>query len=407
MSRETRQVRQSALADQRYRRYFPASCFSSLGSWMLRFLFGWSAWELTGSAAWVGIVAGLMLAPAIVLSPVFGILSDRINPRHGLMGSMLAHALMSFAGGLASVFDAYSLPTLVALAFTMGAVTSAHTPMRLALVPLLVERGALPSAVGLSAMTFNTARIIGPAVGAWIITWSGTGVAYFAAVAMFLISFSILFLLRGVGHREPKPREPFIQQFRAGLGYLSRSPAIRLIFGFTLVNGFLGRTVLELLPAVSGQLLSGDSADLATLTACAGVGSIGGGLIVSRQAANPSRILSLLSGGLMVGALLLLGMGWYGDLILLAGVVMVVSMTTTMAGTGCQTLTQLTADEDYRGRILSLWTVIVMGSPAIGAFIVGVIAEWFGFAFVVPVLAVAMMIWVFWLFRGRHRLVEH
>ena len=94
MCREKRQVVRSALQEPRFRRYYPASWFSGLGSWMLRFILGWSAWELTMSPLWVGIVGALMLAPALVLSPYFGVQSDRINPRHGLMASMLIHSLI-------------------------------------------------------------------------------------------------------------------------------------------------------------------------------------------------------------------------------------------------------------------------------------------------------------------------
>ena len=96
--REKRQVRRSALNEVAFRRYFPASWFSSLGSWMLRFLLGWSAWDLTASASWVGITAALMLAPALLLSPWFGILSDRINPRYGLVASMLVHGIIALGG---------------------------------------------------------------------------------------------------------------------------------------------------------------------------------------------------------------------------------------------------------------------------------------------------------------------
>ena len=95
MCREKRQVKHSALNEPRFRRYYPASWCSGLGSWMLRFLLGWNAWELTQSALWVGIVSALMLAPALILSPYFGVQSDRVNPRHGLMWSMLIHGAIA------------------------------------------------------------------------------------------------------------------------------------------------------------------------------------------------------------------------------------------------------------------------------------------------------------------------
>ena len=406
MSRGRRQVHRSALTEARFRRYFPASIFSSLGSWMLRFLLGWSAWDLTASATWVGIVAALMLVPTFVLSPYFGVLSDRVNPRYGLMVSMLVHAMISLIGGLASLFDSYSLTTLLILACAMGAVTSGHTPMRLALVPLLVGRDALPSAVGMGAMTFNTARIIGPAVGAAVMSWGGTGIAYLVSVLMFLISLGVLLSLRRLGTREVRPREALGDQFRAGIAYARGHVGIRLVFAFTIVNGLLGRTVIELLPAISGQILQGDSKTLATLTACAGAGSIVGGLIVSRQSADLRRMLRLVTVGLALATLLLLMMRWCDTLVLLSTLIGLLSLTVTMAGTGCQILTHLSVAEAYRGRVLSLWTVLAMGAPAIGAALLGATADFIGFPSVLATLGLFGMIAVVWLYRRRDILVE-
>ncbi len=406
MSRERRQVHRSALSEARFRRYFPASIFSSLGSWMLRFLLGWSAWDLTGSATWVGIVAGLMLVPTFVLSPYFGVLSDRLNPRYGLMVSMLVHAGISLAGGLASLLDSYSLTTLLTLAFAMGAVTSGHTPMRLALVPLLVSRDALPSAVGMGAMTFNTARIIGPAIAAATMSWQGTGIAYLISVLMFLVSLTILISISRVGTRDARPREPLADQFRAGMTYALGHTGIRLVFALTVVNGLIGRTVIELLPAVSGQILKGDSKALATLTAFAGLGSIIGGLIVSRQSADLMRIFRLIAAGLLFASLMLLSVQWCNTLPRLSVFIGLLSLTVTMAGIGCQTLTHLMVAEPYRGRILSLWTVLAMGAPAISAAVMGALADVVGFPWVLGVAGLVGMLSIVWLYTRRNVVAE-
>ncbi len=388
-SREKRHVRRSALAEPHFKRYFPASWFSSLGSWMLRFLLGWSAWDLTESGTWVGVVAALMLAPAFVLSPLFGILSDRINPRHGLIASMLIHGFIGLAGALSLFSGTYDLTVLLCLAFAMGVVTSGHSPMRLALIPLLVGREALPSAAGMSAMTFNTARILGPALGAWLIQQWGAGEALLVSVFMFFTSGAILLTLSEIGHRAPRPREAFVVQFKEGLRYTRNHPGIRLIFGFTVVNGLLGRSVVELLPALSGSLLGGGSGELATLTASAGVGAITGGLLLSRQNASTVRLLLMVSVAMITASLVILSLNWMVDLVYLSCLVGLLSLCTTVAGTSCQTITQLSVAEEYRGRVMSLWILLAMGSPAVGSAVYGAMSDVFGF---VPVLAVSAVI---------------
>jgi len=384
--REKRQVRRSALNEVAFRRYFPASWFSSLGSWMLRFLLGWSAWDLTASASWVGITAALMLAPALLLSPWFGILSDRINPRYGLVASMLVHGIIALGGAAALWANAFGIPVLLALALAMGVVTSGHSPMRLALIPLLVERAALPSAVGLSATTFNIARILGPALGAALIASSGPALAFMLAGVMFAIAAAILLKIHGIGIREPRPREPFLQQFTAGLRYVRAEPAIQLIFAFTVLNGMLGRTVVELLPAFAGGFLGGGAKELATLTACAGLGSIVGGLILTRQQADTASLLNLVALAIAGAALLMLGLFLGSDLYRLGALIFALSLFTTIAGTGCQTIIQLCLEERYRGRVLSLWTLFAMGGPALGSAALGALTDIFGYT---PVFTVA------------------
>ena len=388
----------SAFKSPIYRRYFPSAIFSTLGSWILRFLLGWSAWDLTHSATWVGIVAGLMLAPALVLSPLFGIVADRINPRNGLLLTISIHALLAGVAGAAVFAGVFELPVLVALALTLGIATSAHTPIRLALVPHLVPRESLPSAIGYSAIIFNTSRIIGPALGAWLLHAASPALAYVSgALLMFAALPSLLAVPVQIDNRPGSANAGFFRELGDGLRYTRAHTTIRLVLGFTLINALLGRTVIELLPAVSGLLLAGDSATLATLTAFAGAGSILGGLVVSRQGGNVSRLFKLILGSLTLGALLVAALGWFTGLAPVACVIAGISFITTIAGTSNQALAQLLVDDKFRGRVLSLWTMIAMGAPAAGAIIMGSLGDIMSFPVVLLGFAVAALCAVGWL----------
>jgi MFS family permease len=378
-------VHRSAFAAPAFRRYFPSAVFSTLGSWLLRFLLGWSAWELTGSSTWVGVTAGLMLAPALVLSPLFGIISDRINPLKGLLITLTAHAVLAGLAALASAADLFGLGVLLLLAALLGVTTSAHTPIRLALVPLLVPRQSLPSAIGYSAITFNTARILGPALGAWLLHASSPTVAYMAAALLMLTALPLLAATRG-RRREPgtDAGNGFARQLHEGLAYTRGHAMIRLVFGYTLVNAMLGRTVIELLPALSGAVLGGDSTTLATLTASAGAGSILGGLVVSRQGGGVQRLLGLLGTSLGLGVVLVAGLGASSSITGVALLVGMISLIATIAGTTSQALAQLQVEETYRGRVMSLWTMVAMGAPAAGALVMGALADLMSFSVVLP-----------------------
>ncbi|MFK7829066.1 MAG: MFS transporter [Congregibacter sp.] len=394
----------SAFSQRRYRIYFPTSCLSTLAAWVVRFLFGWVAWELTGSAFWVGSVASLMLIPTFLLSPLFGITADRINPRDGLLVTMALQGVVAgLAAGVAAL-DALALPALAALALGFGAVTAAHTPIRLALIPRLVERAALPSAIGYSAVIFNSSRIIGPAIGAAFLQVASITATFAGASLIFALATLNLARVKGTARKlSAAHRGSFLQQLRGGFRYLRNAQDIQLVFLLTLASGALGRTAIELLPAISGQLLGGDATALATLTAAAGGGSIVGGVIVSQQSGRLQRLLQLVLVGIGLAAMTLLSaLAWY-DIWTIALAIAMVSLCTTMVGTGCQALSQLIVSEEYRGRVMSLWVVVAMGTPAFGAVLVGSLADSFGFAtaFAVPAsIAIVLVIVVLVRMRG-------
>lgn len=321
-----------------------------------------------------------MLAPALLLSPWFGILSDRVNPQQGLRLSMVIHSAITLTGAIATWSGWYDRTALLILAATLGVATSLHSPMRLALVPLLVPREALPSAVGYSAMSFNIARMVGPALGATLVAQVNISAAWCVAMLLFMVSFWGLSQLTVERDTPAGPSTSYLDQLVAGFRHLLERTDLRLLLALTALNGLLGRTIIELLPALSGQVLRGGSADLAVLVAMAGLGSVLGGLLVSRQAADLSRLLTLVCMAISLAALSLISLQWFTGLTGLAVWVSSLSVVTTIAGTGSQTLIQLTAKSEYRGRVMSVWTMLAMGAPALGAALLGAGVDGFGFS---------------------------
>ena len=116
------------------------------------------------------------------------------------------------------------------------------------------------------------------------------------------------------------------------------------------------------------------------LVAMAGLGSVLGGLLVSRQAADLARLMMLVCAAIMLAGLALISLQWFFGLAGLALWVSVLSVVTTVAGTGSQTLIQLTTSAEYRGRVMSVWTMLAMGAPALGAALLGAGVDGFGFS---------------------------
>lgn len=389
---------QSAFSEPVFRPYFLAACFATLGTWIVRFMIGWSAWHLTESAFWVGAVSALLLVPTFVFSPLFGVISDRIDTRNGIVTTAACNSVIAVAITLLFALNRLSIEPLLLFALAFGSVTAAHQPMRLALMPRILPRHLLPSGIGYSAIVFNTSRIIGPALAAALLTVSSPFWVFTLATALFITTAILLLRLPHAAAAERSQPASLFADLRAGFGFIASTPLIRLILAMTLVNGLLGRSVTELLPAISGQLAGGTPSALATLTASAGAGSILGGWVTSRQSGNPGHISTLVYIALGCSALVLLPVIRLHGLGALVPVILLSSLFMTVIGTGSQALVQLTVDDAYRGRVLSIWSMVSLGAPSIGAFCMGAVAERLGFGWTLMVfslsaLALTALLW--------------
>jgi MFS family permease len=386
---EGRSSCRSAFSSRIFCLYFGGSAFLTLATWITRFLIGWSTWDLTQSPLWVGAVSAAMLLPTFFLSPVFGVLADRLDPRKGMLVAYLSEAVISISAAVANFQGVFSLNWILCLAFMLGVVSAAQHPMRLVLLPHLVARPSLPSAVGLASITYNLSRIVGPALGAWLLLSVSTAAAFLLVSALFGVGSLFLLRIRVHVPRSQHHAESILTAMSQGLVVIRNSPLIRLVLILTMVDGMIGRSIMELLPAISGRLINGDASTLASLSALAGIGSVLGGVIVSRMRGRERTLLQLVFASLLLSSVVVLMVAWVRDLAGLGLMIMLVSMAVTMIGTGCQALIQVCVADAYRGRVLSIWTVVSLGVPALGAFFMGSVAELVGFVVVLIACALA------------------
>ncbi|WP_167856151.1 MFS transporter [Natronospirillum operosum] len=398
---QTPTARRSALRVPAFRRYFLASVFSTFGLWIMRFLLGWSAWSLTESAFWVGLVSATMLLPTFVLSPVFGVVADRIRLRQGLLSTTFSLGVLGALTAAIWFTGWLDIYWLLLIALAKGMIMAAHHPMRLSMLPNLIERALLPSGIGLSAMIFNLSRILGPAAAAGLLTLTSTGAVFTLSALLFFCGTAFLLRIPDVAATGEKTEASLLTDLGQGMVFALSTPTIRVILLLATLNGLLGRAIIELLPALSGQLLDGTANTLAMLTALAGVGSILGALFISRQRGSEARLINLVLITLLGTSLLLYPLLLWQSLPLVAAMILLLALTMTIAGTGCQAMVQLSVSDEYRGRVLSLWTVITMGMPAIGAFVLGALADRFGFPVVLPLMATAVAAALLWLAPAR------
>lgn len=348
---------------------------------MLKVAIGWAAWELSHSAFWTGLVAALYMAPAFFLSPVFGVMADRIRLKRGVKAAISAQIMIGLSLALASWSSWLSIERLALFSTLFGTISAAYHPMRLTVVGRLVEREFISATVGLNAIAFNTSRILGPALAGLMLASFSTAATMLTGALLYLPYLTIFHTVR-LRNRTATGSDasPWINAFIDGLHYARQLPIMLPVVLLTFTNGMVGRALFEMLPAVAGDLLNAGASTLAALTAAAGAGAVLAGVVIASFKQSPSRQTVMLLTALAVCCLATAAISVSPTSDKVIALCALAGFSTSFVGISSQTLLQLALDDQYRGRVMSLWTMVSFGSPALGALLVGYFAEQFGLA---------------------------
>jgi MFS family permease len=373
------------LRERNFRLYYAGIWFSTTAFWVLKIAIGWAAWELSRSAFWTGIVAASYLLPAVVLSPMFGVLADRIRLKRGVQSVVFAQTLIGLVMSAGFAAELLNVQLLAVLSVVHGLISAAYHPMRLTLVGRLVPRWQIAAAAGLASIAFNTARVLGPALAGLLLARFGTATTLSVGALLYL-PYLLLFSLVTLRTRV-RVNKPLMGEFISGLRYARQMPVMMPVITMSLLNGVVGRALFELLPAISGEALNAGANGLAIMTGAAGAGAVIAGFAVARFDLSVSQRLSALSVSvaLCCGATLLTGLS--KELMLAAIFCAVAGFSASYSGITSQSILQISLQDEYRGRVMSLWTTVSFGAPAIGALLMGAMGEVLGTGAAVGVVA--------------------
>lgn len=370
-----------ALKSRSFRLYEGASLFSVNGTWITRIIIGWVAWELTGSASWVGLLSFFLFAPTIATSPFFGVLMDRVRLRPAAMvahGVVTAATLSMFILHMTGFLTIWSL-SIVAL--VIGIAASAERSVRMTIVARMVDLQTLPNAVAIHASNFNMARLIGPAIGGILIDRFGTGIAMQVNIVLLLPFLVALFFLKVRENEKSKvARATFLSDFLSGARYAVLHPIIREALILTSITSLNVRGVMEILPALADGVFQRGAEGLGQMVAAGGAGALVAALIIAlspvRRLGAGIPLIAFLA--IFLGLFAVAGLGatdnWAAAMLILT----VAGFCGTMIGINMQSTIQLTVDDAYRGRVMSLWIVTGIGMSAVGALVLGTFSDIFG-----------------------------
>jgi MFS family permease len=366
-----------ALEIRNYRLFWTGQLLSLTGSWMQSTAQAWLVLQLSNSPLALGLVTTVQFLPITLFTLFAGVITDRFPKHRLLLITQTAALLQAIVFGTLVATGWVQLWHVYVLAALHGFINAVDNPTRQAIVPELTGIERLRNAVALNSLVFNGARIFGAALGGLVIAQFGVAAAlYLNAVSFVGVITNLLRMDAKAFYLAPKPTSgPILLRLLEGLKYVWQTPVVLAIMLVIGAVGTFGYNFSVVLPLLAGFVLHTDAAGLGSLSAFLGLGALFAALatayakrITLRRLLLGAGMFSLLLGGVALSnlfatsAVLLVALGF-------AGVI-----TTTSANT----LLQLTVPDALRGRVMSLYILLFVGSTPLGGFIIGTLSSVIG-----------------------------
>ncbi|MFD8496524.1 MFS transporter [Amycolatopsis sp. NPDC059657] len=369
----------SSLRIRNYRLFFTGQVVSNIGTWMQRIAQDWLVFSLSDhSPIALGMAVALQFTPTLFLSLWAGVLADRVDKRRLLIGIQAAVVLQATVLGVLDVTGFVQLWHVYLLCFTFGCTAALEVPTRQSFVAEMVGREQITNAVALNSSIFNMARIVGPAIAGFIITWVGTGWLFIAnaastgAVIAGLVMMNPDKLFRGPA----VPREK--GQLREGLRYVRRRSDLMTVMGLVFFVSTFGITYFTSLAIVAANVFHTQADGYGLLSTLLAVGTFTGALMSARRGTRggPSVRLLLLAafslGALEFATAFMPTYLAFGIALIPLGYATITFLNTANA------LVQTAVSPEMRGRVMGIYVLVLIGGSPLGAPMTGWLADTLG-----------------------------
>jgi MFS family permease len=332
--------------------------------------------QLTDSGAALGIVTALQFGPTLLLSLYGGALADRGDKRKLLLATQSGMSLVALLLGILQVSGVVQLWHVMLLAAMLGVVSALDTPIRQSFVVEMVGPADLPNAVALNSMTFNLARILGPAIAGVVIAAFGTGYVFIGNAVSCVAVLAGLVLMRTADLFPAKQvlREP--GQLRAALRYVRRRGDLVLPMALVFVVGTFGMNYQISIALLAKQVFHRGADAYGVLSMTLAIGATLGAFMGTLRRRRPTRLFVVMAafafGLCEIVASLMPTFSLLTVALIPAGFSMI------MFAQSANAMVQLGVRPTMRGRVMGLYILCFMGGTPFGAPIVGLIGQLLG-----------------------------
>ena len=370
-----------ALRSRNYRLFFAAQAISLTGLWMHRVAMGWLVFRLTNSNSALGIMDFAASIPVVFLTPLAGALIERWDLRKTLVFCQSGCMAVAFILAFLTLTDLVTFKIVVCMSLILGLLDSFELPCRYSLVSYMVDKKEdVANAVALNSTNFNLARMFGPTIAGFVIHAIGEGLCFFAnGLAYSATLFAVRKMKMDkppIGRTDNTKRDP-IREMVEGFKMARDFAPSRYILIMIAMTGFFAFPSIVLMPAMAKSVLGGTSETLGLLLMGVAIGALAGSLIMAslKSTANHAWWCTRTCVGFGVAVMLFsLSSNIYMGMVLAAPVGFCM-VTSTIA---CNTLLQTMVPNDSKSRIMSLYTLAILGVPPFGSVLAGKVGDLLG-----------------------------
>jgi MFS family permease len=366
----------AALEVHDYRLYLSSQMVATTGLWMQRIAQDWLVLELTGSVTAVGIAVALQFLPVLLFGLVGGVVADRYPKRTILIITQSLAALMALTLGTLALTGAVQAWHVYIVATVLGFVTVVDNPTRQVFVSELVGQQHIRNAVSLNSSVFQLGALLGPAASGALIHAVGQGWSFLINAASCLLVVTMVAIIR------PKNAAPAAAptqrkgQLREGLRYIRRTSEVAWAIALAATIGVFGLNMPVILAAFADHVFTQGVSGYSLYNSLTAVGALTGAILSARRHSTP-RLRMLTSTLVVLGAMLVLASlaptSWLFGVLLVA-----VGFCTLQFLTGANSLVQTTCTPAMRGRVMSVYLLVLLGGQALGGPSVGWLIDHYG-----------------------------
>ena len=336
----------------------------------------WLVYRLTHSAILMGTVGFCSQIPVLLLSPIGGLAADRYSRRAIILIAQTLMLLQAVALAVLTYTDRITVPYIVALALLMGTLNAFEIPARQSLYVHMVGKEDLPNAIALNSMTFNAARVVGPSMGGFLVAALGEALCFAMNAVSFMAVIAAFVAMRAQPSPERAESSPLLH-LRQGFQYAWNHRPVRELLLLTALMNFASAPASMLAPIFADAIFHKGSQGLGLLSGMFGAGAVVGTIALASRAETRglSRIVWISAVGVATG-LAVYSVAPAYPVLLAAMAVCGFFIMRQLAATNA--LIQSTIGDHYRGRIMAIYSMNVIGMLPIGNLAGGAAAQLIG-----------------------------